>query len=702
MEIKDLHKDTILFSAKSGSHAYGLSTPTSDIDIRGIFIAPINSFYSLNIPDQVSDDTNDTTYYELKRFMQLLSQQNPNIIELLNIPDDCILYKHPLYNRILENKDKFITRNVRNTFGGYAVQQIKKSRSLNKKMFNPIDKVKKLPIDFCYVPENGKTITLTEWLGNLNMNPEKCGLTAFSNIKDTYALYYDDESKTTEGGLFRGICFETSNDIRLSSIPMRFNMKITIYYNKDAYSMYCKRYKEYWEWVKNRNPHRYEKNMEVDKGYDCYLDSETLFLTEEGWKSYDAITDLDKLATFDTEHKVVYQKYTGRVDDQYSGKMYYYENRYTRFAVTENHKLYLSHCHRTKTNKFSTKFDENNKDFNLISVSEYFNGRRSYMHALTTPSKYNDIDYSITDDYIILLGAYLSDGSLLKSKNGRIKGVSISQLDGGRLCEFISRITSMNINLYQYERHGRVENTYNIYDTKLGNDVLNICGEHAKAKKLPTMVREFSKRQFDLLLATMIAGDGTHHKKKGHHVYYTFSMNIAIDLQRYLFLFGYNVQMYDYTDKNLGYHIFISNKKNKAFAINKMIGRANSGWKINDVTDTRIVCFEVPNSILITKNNNKIAIHGNSKNMMHTVRLLRMAEEMLRTGELNVRRNDREELLDIRNGLRDYDELVAYSEEKLLLLDELVLTSPLPGTVDMDFMNKLLIEMRDDFYTETR
>jgi hypothetical protein len=71
---------------------------------------------------------------------------------------------------------------------------------------------------------------------------------------------------------------------------------------------------------------------------------------------------------------------------------------------------------------------------------------------------------------------------------------------------------------------------------------------------------------------------------------------------------------------------------------------------------------------------------------------------MLRTGELNVRRPDREELLEIRNGLREYDELVAYAEGKLKLLDELVPNSPLPEKVDEELLNKILIDIRDEYY----
>jgi predicted nucleotidyltransferase len=275
MRAQDLHLDSILFKAKSGSHAYGLNTPTSDVDIRGVFIAPKDVFYGLYLPEQASDDTNDTTYYELRRFVKLLSQQNPNTIEFLNFPDDCILKKHPLFDRILEHKDKFISCRVRDTFSGYAIAQIGKSRGLHKKIVNPMDKEKKTPLDFCYTIYNDHTISLKEWIPIHFQNKtveevlSRCGLSALNHVQDGYAMFYDTVTPFNEASFMRGICFDDSNDVHLSSIPKQGVYFVChVFYNKDAYSRYCRNYSDYWKWVENRNPDRYAKNMEIGKGAD--------------------------------------------------------------------------------------------------------------------------------------------------------------------------------------------------------------------------------------------------------------------------------------------------------------------------------------------------------------------------------------------------------------------------------------------------
>ena len=89
-----------LFETICGSQAYGTALPTSDVDKKGVFVLPKEQFYSLNQIPQISDERNDEVYYELGRFMELLSKSNPNMLELLAMPEECILDKHPLYDHL--------------------------------------------------------------------------------------------------------------------------------------------------------------------------------------------------------------------------------------------------------------------------------------------------------------------------------------------------------------------------------------------------------------------------------------------------------------------------------------------------------------------------------------------------------------------------------------------------------------------------
>lgn len=265
-EVKD--KGLMLFETISGSRAYGTHKPTSDIDYRGVFILPVENLLGFNYIDQVSDSTNDVTYYEIGRFLQLLQTQNPNIIELFNMPEENIIYKHPMFDEILQHRKRFLSKVCRDSFGGYAVAQIKKARGLNKKIVNPVDKDRKSILDFCYVINGYRSVPLKDFLYDLGYKQEHCGLSNIDHARDTYALFYDDTIGKVRG--YRGITNDdnTSNDVRLTSIPKGEVSIATMIYNKDGYTKYCKDYKEYWDWVEKRNEDRYNTNQEHGKGYD--------------------------------------------------------------------------------------------------------------------------------------------------------------------------------------------------------------------------------------------------------------------------------------------------------------------------------------------------------------------------------------------------------------------------------------------------
>lgn len=260
MTIQDIQED-IIFECISGSKAYGLANPNSDTDIRGVFILPQNMFYGLSPIDQVQDEKSDIVYYELGKFMQLLSKNNPNILELLAMPKDCILKQDPIFEQL--KLTDFLSKKCELTFAGYAIAQIKKARGLNKKIHNPMSKQRKTILDFCHVVYQNGSMPLLKWLKKNKLNQKNCGLANISNMKDMYALFHNSELN------YKGILKnELSTELSLSSIP-KGEMALTwLYYNQDGYSKYCKDFKAYWKWVKNRNEARYENTLNHGKNYD--------------------------------------------------------------------------------------------------------------------------------------------------------------------------------------------------------------------------------------------------------------------------------------------------------------------------------------------------------------------------------------------------------------------------------------------------
>ena len=55
-----------------------------------------------------------TSRYSQNQFdSELLKTANPTVLELLFLPEDCIIYKHPVFDILIKHRDKFLTKKCR-------------------------------------------------------------------------------------------------------------------------------------------------------------------------------------------------------------------------------------------------------------------------------------------------------------------------------------------------------------------------------------------------------------------------------------------------------------------------------------------------------------------------------------------------------------------------------------------------------------
>lgn len=281
MTVKQLKdKGWIIYEVIAGSHAYGTNVEGSDTDYRGIFIQPTEDILRGDYIDQVSDEKNDIVYYEVERFLELLMKSNPNIQEMIHVPDVCITYKNEIFDKIFtpEFNKSLITKKMAKTFVGFAHAQIKKSKGLNKKMnWEDSKMVRKTPLDFCYVLgyheesfkfEKWKTdesqVRLDQIYGTSTVlgpiEQSDIGLAKVNNFVDMYSMYHLPES----GGIVAG----KSNELKLLSIDKGAPHLGYMRFDGNAYSTHCKDYQSYQTWLKNRNELRYNTNKLHGKNYD--------------------------------------------------------------------------------------------------------------------------------------------------------------------------------------------------------------------------------------------------------------------------------------------------------------------------------------------------------------------------------------------------------------------------------------------------
>jgi uncharacterized protein len=267
-ELRSRTPSPIIFECVAGSHAYGTSTSSSDEDVRGVFAVPGISYLSLIQPaDQISDGRGDIVYYSLRRFVELLAHANPNILELLFTPDDCIRTSSPEMDTLLRRRHLFVSKQCADTHAGYAMAQLKKAKGQNKWINNPKPEQAPRKEDFCYIvprhadpqkpPARPVPLKTIGWLLS------EYHAARLEHSRDTYRLYYYG---TEARGVFRG------DMIACESIPEEdesARFAGLLLYSEDAWKQALSDHRNYWAWRRDRNQTRWQQQERGQLDFDA-------------------------------------------------------------------------------------------------------------------------------------------------------------------------------------------------------------------------------------------------------------------------------------------------------------------------------------------------------------------------------------------------------------------------------------------------
>lgn len=264
-----LHNDSsgcVIFRGIWGSHAFGTATPESDIDTLGVYVLERTAYLSLvEPPAQISDARNDNRFYSLRNFLELAANANPNILDMLYLPDDCVQLTTPYWQTIRANRSIFLSKKVCQTYCEYAMGQIKKARGCNKRIHNPQPEEPPMPEDFCFVLQTSpsgmpmRPVPLKE----SGISLEHCRAAAVENSGELYRLYdYGDAAH----GVFR------NGMLVCESIPKEDETTRFLglmMFNKNAFEQAKSKHRQYWEWRRTRNEARWRSQEAGLLDYDA-------------------------------------------------------------------------------------------------------------------------------------------------------------------------------------------------------------------------------------------------------------------------------------------------------------------------------------------------------------------------------------------------------------------------------------------------
>ncbi|MFA7408339.1 MAG: nucleotidyltransferase domain-containing protein [Anaerolineaceae bacterium] len=137
----------IHYEVITGSVSYGVSSDTSDMDIVGFCIPPKEDVFphlrgeipGFGIQKQrfevwqqhhIKDDEARTEYdfavYSIVKFFHLAMENNPNMVDIIHVPQRCVLFASQIGQLVRDNRNVFLSKKAWHKFRGYAYSQLHK------------------------------------------------------------------------------------------------------------------------------------------------------------------------------------------------------------------------------------------------------------------------------------------------------------------------------------------------------------------------------------------------------------------------------------------------------------------------------------------------------------------------------------------------------------------------------------------------
>lgn len=283
-----------IFLTLAGSQAHGTARQGSDVDVRGVCIAPVPVRVSLfktfeqyegELPPALAEQViprvkehptaaqglgvkTECVIYDLAKFLSLCAAANPSALEILFAGEADWLLAAPAWRRLHAERAQFLTRKVQQTFLGYAMAQLKKIQTHRSWLLNP--PAKKPSREDSGLPAHGGTLSADDQNRIEQGIAEKVRSYGIDNVDLPKPARIALEERLD--AFYRDALTMTSDDLEgrlravaTAALGIPSDVASTLNAEK-RYRAALKRWDSYQTWQVQRNPARAE--FERSHGYD--------------------------------------------------------------------------------------------------------------------------------------------------------------------------------------------------------------------------------------------------------------------------------------------------------------------------------------------------------------------------------------------------------------------------------------------------
>lgn len=127
LEIKSLNHIKPICLTMSGSWSYGLARPDSDVDLRGIFCYPLNTYLGLSpYEDRIVLSGDDSEITDVRKLVNLASKGNAQALEIV-FSEPIAVNNSDLFDQVINMRsDLLSSRTITASHIGFAIAELRK------------------------------------------------------------------------------------------------------------------------------------------------------------------------------------------------------------------------------------------------------------------------------------------------------------------------------------------------------------------------------------------------------------------------------------------------------------------------------------------------------------------------------------------------------------------------------------------------